>query len=115
MSGAGRSKSPSARCATTSGSRPSASGRTARSTPVCSRCSRSSPCSPLVPLPKHAGRSRPPPGIASHSPPSPIPSPPVRRQFWQEQGFFTSYPTAEAQKSQPALHEAIAYTLCHAA
>jgi hypothetical protein len=39
----------------------------------------------------------------------------VRRQFWQEQGFFTSYPTAEAQKSQPALHEAIAYALCHAA
>ena len=39
----------------------------------------------------------------------------VRRQFWQEKGFSTSYLTAEAQKSQPALHEAIAYALCHAA
>jgi DDE superfamily endonuclease len=39
----------------------------------------------------------------------------VRRQFWQEQGFFTSHPTAEAQKLQPALHEAITYALCHAA
>jgi hypothetical protein len=39
----------------------------------------------------------------------------VRRQFWQQKGFFTSYLTAVAQKSQPALHEAIAYALCHAA
>jgi len=39
----------------------------------------------------------------------------VRDTLGQEQGFFTSYPTAEAQKSQPALHEAIAYALCHAA
>ena len=39
----------------------------------------------------------------------------VRRQFWQEQGFFTSYPTAEEQKPQPALHEAIVYALCNAA
>ena len=39
----------------------------------------------------------------------------VSRQFWQEQGFFTSYPTAEEQKPQPALHEAIVYALCNAA
>lgn len=39
----------------------------------------------------------------------------VRRQFWQEQGFFTSHPTAEEQKPQPTLHEAIVYALCNAA
>jgi hypothetical protein len=39
----------------------------------------------------------------------------VRRQFWREQGFFTSHPAAEEQKPRPALHEAIAYALCHAA
>jgi hypothetical protein len=39
----------------------------------------------------------------------------VRRQFWQEQGFFTSHSTAEEQKPRPALHDAIAYALCHAA
>jgi DDE superfamily endonuclease len=44
-SSAGRWRSPSARCATTSGSRPSGSGRTRRSRaphPACSACSRSS-------------------------------------------------------------------------
>jgi hypothetical protein len=39
----------------------------------------------------------------------------VRRQFRQEQGFFTSHPTAEEQKPQPALHEAIVSALCNAA
>ena len=39
----------------------------------------------------------------------------VRRQFWREQGFFTSHSTAEAQKLRPALHEAIAHALCYAA
>ncbi|HJU17684.1 MAG TPA: transposase [Stellaceae bacterium] len=39
----------------------------------------------------------------------------VRHQLWQEQGFFTSHPTAEEQKPQPALHEAVAYALCNAA
>jgi hypothetical protein len=39
----------------------------------------------------------------------------VRRQFWQQHGFFTSHPIAETQKLQPALHDAIAYALCHAA
>lgn len=39
----------------------------------------------------------------------------VRRQFWQEQGFFTSHSTPEAPKCEPALHDAIAYALCHAA
>jgi hypothetical protein len=39
----------------------------------------------------------------------------VRRQFWREQGFFTSPSTAEEQKLRPALHEAIAHALCYAA
>lgn len=39
----------------------------------------------------------------------------VRRQFWREQGFFTSHATAEEQKLRPALHEAIAHALCYAA
>ena len=39
----------------------------------------------------------------------------VRRQLWREQGLFTSHPAAEEQKPRPALHEAIAYALCHAA
>jgi hypothetical protein len=45
-----------------------------------------------------------------------LPSPRCRRVTpAKRQGFFTSYLNAEAQKSQPALHEAIAYALCHAA
>lgn len=52
--------------------------------------------------------SRPPPRIASDSRRRP---PPVLAA----EGFFTSYLTAVAQKSRPALHEAIAYALCHAA
>src|SRR6185312_1398429 len=39
----------------------------------------------------------------------------VRRQFWCEQGLFTSHPAAEEQKSQPALHNAIAHAICYAA
>jgi hypothetical protein len=39
----------------------------------------------------------------------------VRRQLWREQGFFTSQSAAEEQKPRPALHEAIADALCHAA
>ena len=39
----------------------------------------------------------------------------VRRQFWQEQGLFTSHSTAEEQKCQPVLHKAIAYAICYAA
>jgi hypothetical protein len=31
----------------------------------------------------------------------------VRRQFWREQGFFTSHSATEEQKLRPALHEAI--------
>jgi hypothetical protein len=38
-----------------------------------------------------------------------------RRQFWREQGLFTSHPTVEEQKCQPALHEAIAQAICYAA
>jgi hypothetical protein len=61
--------------------------------------------------PQARKRSQPPPGIASSTPPLPIPLPP----FWQKQGLFTSHSTAEEQKSQPVLHEAIAYALCYAA
>jgi hypothetical protein len=39
----------------------------------------------------------------------------VRRQFWCEQGLFTSHPAAEEQKSQPALHNAIAHAIGYAA
>ena len=39
----------------------------------------------------------------------------VRRQFWCEQGLITSRRSAEPTKLRPALREAIAYTLCHAA
>jgi hypothetical protein len=39
----------------------------------------------------------------------------VRRQFWREQGFFTSLSTAEEQKLRPAIHEAIADAICYAA
>jgi hypothetical protein len=39
----------------------------------------------------------------------------VRRQFWWEQNLFTSPRTAEEQKCQSALHEAIAHAICYAA
>jgi hypothetical protein len=39
----------------------------------------------------------------------------VRRQFWREQGLLTSHHTAEEQKCQPALHEAIVHAICYAA
>jgi hypothetical protein len=38
-----------------------------------------------------------------------------RRQFWWEQGLFTSPCTAEEQKCQPVLYEAIAHAICYAA
>jgi DDE superfamily endonuclease len=38
----------------------------------------------------------------------------VRRQFWREQGLFTSHHTAEEPKCQPALHEAIVHAICYA-
>jgi hypothetical protein len=38
----------------------------------------------------------------------------VRREVWREQGFLTSHPASEMQKLRPALHEGIAYALCHA-
>ena len=39
----------------------------------------------------------------------------VRRQFWREQGFFTSHPAPHAGKLRPALREGIIYALCYAA
>jgi hypothetical protein len=39
----------------------------------------------------------------------------VRRRFWAEQGFLTSRRRSEATKPRPALYDAIAYALCHAA
>jgi hypothetical protein len=39
----------------------------------------------------------------------------VRRQIWIEQGLITSRHSAESAKPRPALREAIAYALCHAA
>ncbi|HJU15971.1 MAG TPA: transposase [Stellaceae bacterium] len=39
----------------------------------------------------------------------------VRCQVWREQGLFTSRSTAEEQKCQPALHEAIVHAICYAA
>jgi hypothetical protein len=94
--------------ATTSGSRPSASGRTARSTPCLLALFSLVALLAARPLPKHAGRR-------DRRLVSQVTAAAVRRQFWQQKGFFTSYLTAVAQKSQPALHEAITYALCHAA
>jgi hypothetical protein len=39
----------------------------------------------------------------------------VRRQFWREQGFFTSHPAPHVAKLRPALREGIIYALCYAA
>ena len=39
----------------------------------------------------------------------------VRRQFWREQGFFTSHPAPHVGKLRPALREGIIYALCYAA
>jgi hypothetical protein len=39
----------------------------------------------------------------------------VRRQFWREQGLFTSADTTQEQKCQPALYEAIVHAICYAA
>jgi hypothetical protein len=39
----------------------------------------------------------------------------VRREIWSEQGFIVSRHSAEATKLPPALHDGIAYALCHAA
>lgn len=39
----------------------------------------------------------------------------VRREVWREQGFLTSRQASETTKSNPELHEGIAYALCHAA
>ena len=92
-SSAGSWKSPSARCATTSASRPSASGRTGPSPaprPACSGCSRSSPCSAarLDRRARLAGRDR-----AWYRKPRPTFADTlaaVRREIWREQGFLMS-------------------------
>jgi hypothetical protein len=39
----------------------------------------------------------------------------VRRQFWREQGFFTSHPAPHVGKLRPAPREGIIYALGYAA
>jgi hypothetical protein len=69
-------RSPFARCATISASRPNASGRTRRSRAprrACSRCSRSWPCSLRASTAAPAQRSAPTLGTANRGQPSPTP------------------------------------------
>jgi hypothetical protein len=73
--------------ATTSGSRPSASGRTARSTPCLLALFSLVALLAARPLPEHAGRR-------DRRLVSQVTAAAVRRQFWQQKGFFTSYLTA---------------------
>jgi hypothetical protein len=71
--------------ATTSGSRPSASGRTARSTPCLLALFSLVALLAARPLPKHAGRR-------DRRLVSQVTAAAVRRQFWQQKG--SSHPTS---------------------
>ena len=110
-SSAGSWKSPSARCATTSASRPSASGRTRPSPaprPACSGCSRSSPC-----WPSRLGCRARVPGLSDRLVPQAAAdlrrqrSPRYGGQIWSEQGFAdvpARRRAAETPASPPRRH-----------
>ena len=117
-SSAGRWRSPSARCATISASRPSASGRTGPSPaprPACSRLFS------IVTLLAHAStaapaqRSAPMLGTASRGRPSPTPSPLSDGSSGASRVCSCQGDSPRSRKLRPALRHGIAYALCHAA